>query len=80
MVKTVFKDDGLLAVGGLVSLGLGLGGFEKSASLFDLAFGGVLLQKSEQGVGDISVNGFVELVNTGGDLKSVKEDSLLSLE
>lgn len=83
MVQTVLGEDGLLGVlgGSLVTLldsVLSLG--SESGLLLLLGFGLVLVEELEQLGSSVLVQSVGELGNCWGDLESLVQDDLLSLE
>lgn len=83
VVETVLGEQGLLAVlGGVSGLvgSLGLGFLQQSGLLLLLGFGLVLVEQLEQLGGGVLVQGVTELGDRGGDLQSLVEDDLLSLQ
>jgi len=80
VVKTELKNLGSLCFFSLLAFSLSLSSSSKSLLLLDLVFRGVVLQESEEGTGLVSVDGLGELVECGGDLKTLKKDLLVSLE
>lgn len=83
VVETVLGEQGLLAVLGRVGRlvgGLGLGLLQETSLLLLLGFRLVLVEQLEQLGGGVLVQGVAELGDRGGDLQSLVEDDLLSLE
>jgi len=83
VVKTEFKNNGSLGSILLFLLSIVdfiLGGFNESDFLISLGLRRVFLKELEKILTLVSFNGALELVNHGGNLKSGKEDSLLSLQ
>jgi len=79
-LRKSIDEIGLLGGCNGLSLGLGLRSLEQSLSLSDLSLGLVLVEKSEQLSGGRLVSGSSELVDRGGDLQSVHQDTSLSLK
>jgi len=79
VVQTEFNRDGGLGAGVLVAGLILSGGLQSLVSLL-FVFGLDLSEEVQEGGGLISVDGLGELVDGGGNLQSLEEDSLLSLE
>lgn len=82
VVKTVFHEQGLLGVLGVLVLILssGGGGGQKTSLLVLLGLRAVLVEELEQLSGGVLVQSVRELGNGRGDLETLVEDNLLALE
>lgn len=79
MVQSEFQDLWFLAVLGFFVCGLFLGSLFESLLLVLFGFWAVLGQQLEKVVRLVFFQGGSELVDLGWDLKSVQQNSLLSL-
>lgn len=80
MVKAVFGVQGLLRVLRVLVPGSSSTSCLETSLLFLLALGAVLVQKLEQLCGSILVEGVLELGDSRGNLETLVEDDLLTLE
>jgi len=79
VVEAVLKDGGLLSLS-LLALSLVLGGGGQSLFLFLLSLRGVFAEELEEVGRLVLVESLGELMDGGGNLESLQQDSLLSLK
>lgn len=80
VIQTVLKGNGGLGVSGGLVFSLKLSSFQSSFSSLFGGFGSVVSEELQESGGLVSVDGGLELVQCWGNLESLEEDSLLSLE
>lgn len=80
VVKTILNNDGLLGGGSLFALGLGSGSSLQAILLLNLILGLVLGEETENLGSSVLIQSTLELVDGGGDLQALLQDSALALD
>lgn len=80
VVDTVFNHEGFFTLVDFFAIGSGFSGSGKTSLLFLFGFGAVFVQEFESLGSGVFVHNTGELVKNGGNLQTLLEDSLLTLE